>query len=67
VVVLQRFEKANLQLNPGKCVLAQPEVQNLRFVQSEKGISSSPDKVKGVRDYPTPKNVRDVKAFVSLA
>ena len=51
--VLQRFDKANLQLHPGKCVFAQPQVQYLGFVLSEKGVSASPDKVKAVRDYPT--------------
>jgi hypothetical protein len=58
--VLQRFDKANLQLNPGKCIFAQPQVQYLGFVLSEEGVSASPDKVKAVRDYPTPKNVRNV-------
>ena len=65
--VLQRFEEANLQLHPGKCVFAQPQVQYLGFVLSENGVSASPEKVKAVRQYPTPKNVRDVRAFLGLA
>jgi hypothetical protein len=65
--VLQGFDKANLQLNPGTCVLAQPQVQHLGFVLSKRGVSASPDKVKAVRDYPPPKNVRDIRAFVGLA
>ena len=35
--VLQRFQQANLQLHPGKCVFAQPQVQYLGFVLSERG------------------------------
>ena len=65
--VLQRFDKANLQLHPGKCVFAQPQVQYLGFVLSEKGVSASSDKIKAVRDYPTPRNVKDVRAFLGLA
>jgi hypothetical protein len=65
--VLERFDKANLQLNPGKCVLAQSQVQYLGFVLSENEVSASPEKVKAVREYPTPKNVRNVRAFVGLA
>ena len=65
--VLQRFDKANLQLHPGKCVFAQPQVQYLGFVLSEKGVSASPDKIKAVKDYPTPRNVKDVRAFLGLA
>jgi hypothetical protein len=65
--VFQRFEEANLQLHPGKCVFAQPQVQYLGYVLSEQGISASPEKVKAVRQYPTPKSVTDVRAFLGLA
>ena len=49
VNVLHRFDEANLQLHPGKCVFAQPQVQYLGFILSEDGISASPDKIKAVR------------------
>jgi hypothetical protein len=65
--VFQRFEEANLQLHPGKCVFAQPQVQYLGYVLSEQGISASPEKMKAVKQYPTPKSVRDVRAFLGLA
>ena len=65
--VLQRFDKASLQLHLGKCVFAQPQLQYLGFVLSGKGISVSPDKVKAVTDYPTPRNVKDVRGFLGLA
>jgi hypothetical protein len=38
-----------------------------RFVFSEKGVTASTDKVKAVRNYPTPRNVKSVRAFLSLA
>jgi hypothetical protein len=38
--VLQRCDKANLQLNQGKCVLAQPQVQRLGCVLSKNGVSA---------------------------
>jgi hypothetical protein len=65
--VLRRFDEANLRLHPGKCVFAQPQVQYLGFVLSEQGVAASSEKVKTVMNYPTPKNVRDVRAFVGLA
>jgi len=65
--VLQRFDKANLQLHPGKCVFAQLEVNYLGFVLSEKGVSASPDNIKTVRNYSTPKNVKDVRSYLGLA
>ena len=55
--VLRRFDEANLQFHPRKCVFAQPRVKYLGFVLSENGVSASTDKVKAVREYPTPTNV----------
>ena len=62
--MLERFERANLQLHPGKCVIAQPQVKYLGYVLS--GASASSDKV-AVRNYPTPRNAKGVKAFLGLA
>jgi hypothetical protein len=42
-------------------------VQYLGYVLSEDGISASPDKVKAVKDYLVPQNVKDVRAFLGLA
>ena len=37
--VLERYDRANLQLHLGKCVFVQPQVQYLGFVLSKDGIS----------------------------
>ena len=37
------------------------------YVLSQDGISVSPDKVKAVKEYPVPKNVTVVRAFLGLA
>jgi hypothetical protein len=43
--VLQRFDRASLQLQPGKCEFAQPKMEYLGYVVSRDGISASPGKV----------------------
>ena len=58
---------ANLQLHPGKCMFVQPQIQYLGIVLPEKRISASPNKVKAMRDYSAPKNVKDFRAFLGLA
>jgi hypothetical protein len=65
--ILERFDKANLQLHPGKCVFALPQIQYLSFVLSKDGISPSPENVKAVKQYPAPKSVKEVRAFLGLA
>jgi hypothetical protein len=39
----------------------------LGFTLSDKGVAASPDKVKAVKQYPIPTNVKDVRAFLALA
>jgi hypothetical protein len=56
--VLQRFEKANLLLQPGKCTFALPQVNYLGYVVSRDGVTAFPDKVFAVWKYPVPKNVK---------
>ena len=58
--VPERFDTANLQLQPGKCVFPQAQVEYLGYVVSRDGIRASPDKTKAVKNYPIPKNVREV-------
>ena len=65
--ILQRFDRANLQLHPGKCVFAEPQVQYLGFDMSQNDITSSPEKVKAVKQYPAPKNVKEVRSLLGLA
>jgi hypothetical protein len=41
--VLKRFEAANLQLRPEKCVIAQSQVNYLGYVLDQRGITVSTD------------------------
>jgi len=63
----QRFDQANLQLHLGKCAFAQPQMQYIGYVLSKNGVSASADKMKAIENCPTPKNARDVRAFLGLA
>jgi hypothetical protein len=65
--VFERFKQANLQLQPEKCVFAKDKVTYLGFELSHKGIEASPDKVKAVQNFPLPRSVKDVRAFLGLA
>ena len=65
--VLQSFDQSNRQLHPGKCIFAQPQFHYLGFVLYEQGVAASPEEIKAVKNYPLPKNVKDVRAFLGLA
>jgi hypothetical protein len=61
------LENANIQLRPGKYEFAKSKVQYLGFILSENGVAASADKVKAMIQYSTPKNAKDVRAFLGLA
>ncbi len=65
--VFQRFRGANLKLKPSKCALFRKEVKYLGHVVSSSGIHTDPDKVKDIREWPTPKCQKDVRSFLGIA
>jgi len=64
--LLIRLREADLKLKPSKCQLLQKQVHFLGFTVSQQGVGTDPDKVAAVRDWPTPQNLRQSRAFVGL-
>ncbi|GBN48124.1 Transposon Ty3-I Gag-Pol polyprotein, partial [Araneus ventricosus] len=64
--VLKCIQEAGLVLNPKKCLFAAREVKILGHLVSRNGVRPDPDKVRAVRNFPTPKNVRDIRSFLGL-
>jgi len=64
--LFQRLREANLKLKPSKCHLMQKRVSFLGYTVSQDGIGTDPDKIAAVKDWPTPQNLRQCRAFVGL-
>ncbi|GBN12921.1 Transposon Ty3-I Gag-Pol polyprotein [Araneus ventricosus] len=64
--VLRCIQEAGLILNPKKCLFGAKEIKILGHLVSGEGIKPDPDKIKAVQDFPTPKNMQDVKSFLGL-
>ncbi|PKI52751.1 hypothetical protein CRG98_026872 [Punica granatum] len=60
-----RHEK--LYANLKKCTFCMDRVVFLGFVVSSKGIQVDEEKVKAIKDWPTPKSVTEVRSFHDLA
>jgi len=58
---------ADLKLKPSKCNLLRAEVCFLGHVVSGEGVATDPSKIKLVRDWPTPSDVKEVRSFLRLA
>lgn len=65
--ILQALAKAGLHLKPEKCKFFQQEVGYLGLLISTNGIRMEPGKISAVLEWPTPRNVKDVRAFVGFA
>lgn len=65
-LVLDRFRGAGLRLKPSKCCLLAERVEFLGHIVSAKGVEVDPGKIARVKDWPEPRNLREVRSFVGL-
>ena len=65
--VFRRLQEANLKLKPSKCCLMQTEVSFLGHIISGEGISTDPEKIKLINEWPAPTNLRQLRGFLELA
>ena len=65
--VFQRLHEYNLKLKASKCEFFRTQVTYLGHVVSEDGIKTDPEKLKVLKDWPIPKNVKDVRKFLGFA
>ncbi len=65
--VFAALESAGLTFNLKKYKLVRKSLTFLGHVISEEGIKTEDSKVNAVRNFPTPKNVKEVERFLGLA
>jgi hypothetical protein len=65
--ILQRLTEHGLHLKPEKCEFFKDEVKYLGLIIGREGIKMDPEKMKTVRDWPTPENLHDVRSFLGFA
>ncbi|KAJ3550673.1 hypothetical protein NMY22_g304 [Coprinellus aureogranulatus] len=65
--VLTRLRKHDLYLRPEKCEFEKTEIEYLGLVIRKGEIRMDPAKVEAVRNWPIPKNLREVRGFLGFA
>ena len=65
--VFKVLRKNKLYENLKKCVFMTNSLLFLGYVMSSEGIKVYKEKVKAIGEWPTPKNVNDVRRFYGLA
>ena len=64
--VFDRIVEAGLKLKPKKCALFSRRVLYLGHVITEDGISTDPEKVEAIRNWPEPCNVSELRSFLGI-
>lgn len=64
--VFQRLAQNNLKLQPDKCEFLRKEVAYLGHLISENGVKPNPSKVAVIKEFPKPRNPKDIKSFLGL-
>lgn len=67
LAMIERLRRANLQLQPDKCVFLKTEVKFLGHIISANGVQPDEAKVSAVSKFPTPTTPTNVRQFIGLA
>ena len=64
--ILQSLREANLRIKFSKCQIFKTSIEYLGFLVSKDGLMVNPKKLKSVAEFPTPKDMKGVQAFLGL-
>jgi hypothetical protein len=64
--VLEKLEKHDLYLKPEKCEFARQEIEYLGVIIGQNKIRMDPGNLKGIADWPVPRNPTEVRQFLGF-
>ena len=64
--VISKLRAAGLKLKPAKCDLFKQQINYLGHVVSKEGVSTDPDKIAAVTEWPHPTTVTEVRSFLGF-
>ena len=64
--ILEVLRKNELYANKKKCSFAQSRVDYLGHIISGDGVEVDPEKIRAIKEWPIPANVREVRGFLGL-
>ena len=64
--VFNKLEAAGLKLQPSKCDLFKQWINYLGHVVSKEGVSTDPEKIEAVTEWPQPTTVTELRSFLDF-
>jgi hypothetical protein len=65
-LVLQVLREHQLYAKFSKCEFFQKQIHYLGHILSGEGVAVDPDKIRSIMEWPTPKDVSDIRSFMGL-
>src|SRR5713101_1758022 len=65
--VLHCLQDNNLFLKPEKCDIEKEQMDYLGLILKPRHITMDPIKLQGIADWPIPRNLQDIRAFLGFA
>ncbi|XP_068078506.1 heat shock 70 kDa protein 12B isoform X1 [Danio rerio] len=65
--VLHRLKDYGLKLSPEKCTFFQTSVRYLGHIVSSSGVETDPEKIKALKTWPSPTNLKELRSFLGFA
>lgn len=62
----RRLRNANLSVNLAKCQFFAKELKVLGYTLSAQGLQTDPERLKCMREFPAPKNLRELRRFLGM-
>jgi hypothetical protein len=64
--ILEKLEKNDLYLKPSKCEFEKEEIEYLGIIVGQNKLWMDPGKLKGIADWPVPRNPTEVRQFLGF-
>jgi hypothetical protein len=64
--ILDKLKQHNLYLKPEKCEFEKEEIEYLEVIVGQNKIQMDPGKLKGIADWPVPRNPTEVQQFLGF-
>jgi transposase InsO family protein len=64
--ILQKLIEAGLKLKPSKCHFFREKLVFLGHMVTKDGVTTDPAKLEALSEWPPPKNIKDVRAFLGF-
>ena len=65
--VFEIISQHNFFLKPSKCSFAQQQLEYLGHIISAQGVSTDPQKIQVIKEWPVPVNAKQLRGFLGLA